>query len=204
MIVLNAVVSLILKFITDQSVISEDKEVQDFYRYGIEITISSFLNIFLVLTLGIIIHHFFESIVYLALFIIVRSITGGYHADTYFRCNLLMCVTFTLTTIFNQFTRNNITKPYLIMIVLISELIVSIYSPVENENKPIKESKKHYLKIAGIIVTLVLNVYGVLTSYNYMSTMIIYTIFLIAILIVAAKIKEKRGEKNEKNKKMVR
>lgn len=43
---MNYLVSKILKFITEQNVISDEKDVQEFYKYGIEISISSFLNIF--------------------------------------------------------------------------------------------------------------------------------------------------------------
>ena len=59
---MNYLVSKIVTFLTEQEVISSESDVQDFYRYGIEISISSFLNIFLVLLLGIIINHIAESI----------------------------------------------------------------------------------------------------------------------------------------------
>ena len=96
---MNYLVSQIVNFITEQDVISDESDVQDFYRYGIEISISSLLNIVLVVIAGILIHHIIESIVFLTLFILIRSFTGGYHADTYFRCNLLMCTTFILSLI---------------------------------------------------------------------------------------------------------
>ena len=46
---MDLVVSGILNFLTEQEAIGKADEVQDFYRYGIEITISSMLNIVLVL-----------------------------------------------------------------------------------------------------------------------------------------------------------
>ena len=42
---MNYLVSQIVNFITEQDVISDESDVQDFYRYGIEISISSLLNI---------------------------------------------------------------------------------------------------------------------------------------------------------------
>ena len=45
---MNYLVSQIVNFITEQDVISDESDVQDFYRYGIEISISSLLNIVLV------------------------------------------------------------------------------------------------------------------------------------------------------------
>ena len=164
---MNYLVSQIVNFITEQDVISDESDVQDFYRYGIEISISSLLNIVLVVIAGILIHHIIESIVFLSLFILIRSFTGGYHADTYFRCNLLMCTTFILTALAN-----------------------SIFS----KNKPIDDSKRIKLKIIGIVITLIINCTGLFLSRSYLGTMIILTTFLIALLMIAAKIKERGSD----------
>lgn len=197
---MNYIVSKILKYITVQNVISDDEDVQDFYRYGIEIGISSILNIVLVLLLGLIINRVLESIVFLVLFIFIRSFTGGYHADTYFRCNLLMCVTFVITVWVNHMTVNRIPVTILIGLILLTEMIIFVLGPIENKNKPIDDSKKVILKLMGVIVSLMINCVGLLFIDSYIGTMIIYTTFLIATLMVAAIIKEKRGEINESSK----
>ena len=117
---MNYLVSKIVTFLTEQEVISSESDVQDFYRYGIEISISSLLNIFLVLLL----------------FILIRSFTGGYHADTYFRCNLLMCITFILTVLSNCMFSNKLSLSIIIVLICVTELIVSVLGPIENKNKP--------------------------------------------------------------------
>lgn len=191
---MNYLISKILKFITDQNVIGEDDDVQDFYRYGIEISISSLLNIILVLTVGLLIDHVLESIIFLFLFILIRSFTGGYHADTYFRCNLLMCVTFILTVFANVIMSDKITLLIAIVLACITEIIVFALGPIENKNKPIDDSKKTKLKIIGLIITLTMNCIGIIFVKSYIGTMIIFTCLLIAALMVAAIIKEKRGD----------
>lgn len=187
---MNYVTSRILEFITDQAVISHEKDVQDFYRYGIEISISSLLNIIIVVAVGLLIHCVWESIIFLALFIIIRSFTGGYHADTYFRCNLLMCVTFILTVLVNYKISNMITVPVIVFLICFTEITVCIFGPIENKNKPIDDSKKVKLKIFGVLITLIINCGGFLAIGNYWGTMIVLTCFLIAILMILAKIKE--------------
>lgn len=196
---MNYLVSKILAFITDQNVISSDEEVQDFYRYGIEITISSLLNIILVLSIGLLIHHVIESVIFLSLFILIRSFTGGYHADTYFRCNLLMCVTFILTIFANIITSDKITLSIAIGLVCLTEITVVLLGPIENKNKPIDGSKKPKLKIMGLIVTLTVNCIGIIFVKSYIGTMIIFTCLLIAALMAAAIIKEKRGVECERS-----
>lgn len=191
---MNYLVSKIVTFLTEQEVISSESDVQDFYRYGIEISISSFLNIFLVLLLEIIINHIAESIIFLLLFILIRSFTGGYHADTYFRCNLLMCTTFILTALANSIFSNKFSLLIIIVLICVTELIVSILGPIENKNKPIDDSKRIKLKIIGIVITLIINCTGLFLSRSYLGTMIILTTFLIALLMIAAKIKERGSD----------
>lgn len=194
---MNYLVSQIVNFITEQDVISDESDVQDFYRYGIEISISSLLNIVLVVIAGILIHHIIESIVFLTLFILIiliRSFTGGYHADTYFRCNLLMCTTFILTALANSIFSNKFSLLIIIVLICVTELIVSILGPIENKNKPIDDSKRIKLKIIGIVITLIINCTGLFLSRSYLGTMIILTTFLIALLMIAAKIKERGSD----------
>lgn len=191
---MNYLVSQIVNFITEQDVISDESDVQDFYRYGIEISISSLLNIVLVVIAGILIHHIIESIVFLTLFILIRSFTGGYHADTYFRCNLLMCTTSILTALANSIFSNKFSLLIIIVLICVTELIVSILGPIENKNKPIDDSKRIKLKIIGIVITLIINCTGLFLSRSYLGTMIILTTFLIALLMIAAKIKERGSD----------
>ena len=187
---MNYLVSQIVNFITEQDVISDESDVQDFYRYGIEISISSLLNIVLVVIAGILIHHIIESIVFLSLFILIRSFTGGYHADTYFRCNLLMCTTFILTALANSIFSNKFSLLIIIVLICVTELIVSVLGPIEDKNKPIDDSKKIKLKITGTAMTSIINCAGLILRESYLGTMIIFTTFLIVLLMIAAKVKE--------------
>ena len=185
---MDLVVSGILNFLTEQEAIGKADEVQDFYRYGIEITISSMLNIVLV-----------ESVIYLAVFIAVRVITGGYHADTYFRCNLLMCSTFIATAFLNDKVCGYINIWVIAAFVVFEEIIAFVFCPVENKNKPIEKEKKPKFKAMGMIVFLLLDLFGgaIINRYQMVGSMILLTNLLIAVLIISAKIKEKRCDKNE-------
>ena len=191
---MSFVVTRILDFITKQGIIGTEEDVQDFYRYGIEISISSFLNIALVLILGLVLGHFPESVIYLALFIFIRSFTGGYHADTYFRCNLLMCVLFVLVILLNESLSPHMTFTSYMCMVCLSEIIILCLGPIENKNKKISENKKKVLKIVGFIVSAAINTVGILLVKTHFGSMIIFTCLMIAVLMIAAIIKEKRGE----------
>lgn len=89
---INYISKMITNFFLQQESISEDEK--EIYQYGVEITISSILNILFVLLLSILFRSLLSGIVFLMCFIYVRRYTGGYHAETYFRCNSALCITY--------------------------------------------------------------------------------------------------------------
>ncbi len=58
---MKRLVSIILNFMIKNNVISKDTEEIEFYRYGIEITLSSLINIALISIIGIVTNYTFES-----------------------------------------------------------------------------------------------------------------------------------------------
>ena len=82
----------ILSYLISSNAIDDNEETKDYYRYGIEITISSLINILLIIIIGIVSGNALESIVFLACFIPLRQFTGGFHAKTYFLCNFINCI----------------------------------------------------------------------------------------------------------------
>ena len=125
---------------------NNDYEVE-YYRYGIEVALSSLLNLAIIIIIGIISMHIIESLIFLIVFIFVRQVTGGYHADTYFKCNLYLCLSFVLLLISYDFFSNNNNVYLVTAINIVSLLIISIFSPVENKNKPIAKANRKGLKI---------------------------------------------------------
>ncbi|MBE6837177.1 MAG: hypothetical protein E7509_04185 [Ruminococcus sp.] len=197
---MNNLVSRILSFLTKQKVINQDEDTQAFYRYGIELCISSILNILLVLIIGVILNCILESIVFLVIFIFLRSFMGGYHASTYFRCNLLMCTSFTL--LFLIYDKITLTNTFFFIISIIYIFVSTlIFCPVENPNKPIPPKKQGKLKILSIILCIAFFVLGVIfiTNNIKLGEMVILTELLISCLVIIAKIKERSLKKNVKN-----
>ncbi|MBR6923918.1 MAG: accessory gene regulator B family protein [Oscillospiraceae bacterium] len=84
----------VLGYLLNKEVIRNEKVVKEYYKYGIEITISSIISLFLIFLIGAGTNCIFEGLVFLVFFIPIRQYTGGYHANTYFKCNLSMCIIF--------------------------------------------------------------------------------------------------------------
>lgn len=73
-----------------------DSELAEIYKYGIEISISTALNILLTMIIAFALGDPLCGIVFLGCMILIRSYCGGYHADSYFKCNCMMIILFSV------------------------------------------------------------------------------------------------------------
>ena len=181
---------------------NNDYEVE-YYRYGIEVALSSLLNLAIIIIIGIISMHIIESLIFLIVFIFVRQFTGGYHADTYFKCNLYLCLSFVLLLISYDFFSNNNNVYLVTAINIVSLLIISIFSPVENKNKPIAKANRKGLKIKSIVFSIIISIISIILhckSIKYGSILPLI-LLLISMLIIVAKLKERRERIYEQTKK---
>lgn len=178
----------ILEYLLQSEVIEDTKEVKDYYQYGIEITVSSLLGFTLVLLVGCLFGSFLESLVFLLCFTPLRQFTGGYHAKTYFSCNLTFSLSFATMLLFYHLTKEYMTT-YAGLIIMFSCCVIFFSEcPIENENKPLSEKKKKVHKALSIIFGAGYGIVGIaLMSFsNKIGVMILYTMVLITILIIIA------------------
>lgn len=69
-----------------------DEKKIDIYIYGFEIIISSCINIIIATILGILFSQLIECLIFLLSFIFLRKYCGGYHANTYSKCNIIFTI----------------------------------------------------------------------------------------------------------------
>lgn len=193
---------VILEYLIRSKVIEDTDSDREYYQYGIEITISSILNVFLILMIGIVTQSFFESIIFLVCFIFIRQFTGGFHADTYFKCNLTFCISFITILILYYTTAQYLSTYISILITFVCVSVFLLKCPIEHINKPIPNSRKVVHKILAALLGAVYGAIGTaLTAFSYKyGALIIYTLSLVTVLVMAAIIIERR-DKNENHKK---
>ncbi len=184
----------ILVYLRSQNQLSDDIDEISVYKYGIEITISSLLNFILIITIGVVTGYFFESLLFLLCFVPLRQYTGGYHANTYFKCNLYFCICFAVLLTIYTFTKTTYSLPYILFVNLFSVLSIGYFCPVDNENKRVAENDKKKYKIIAVTISLVISIASVVLaifdkSYGILMS---YTLLLIVVLVIISKIKERR------------
>jgi len=171
------------------------REEMEVFIYGFELMISTVFSIAGVFLIGAFMGAIPESIVFLTIMIMVRLYSGGYHANTYLKCNLIFFAAFfSITIIYMQF----ITVLFLYFTLplgLLSVFIIMLFSPIENKNKPIKEANKRKYKIISSLFAAVffLISFFLWIFQNKLSLFIALTLVAVAILMVVEIIKKKRG-----------
>ena len=164
--------------------IEVDEELADVYKYGIEITISSALNILLVMAISVILKSPLSGVCHLCCLFSLRSFCGGYHADSYLKCNSLMVFFFALSyaaaklLIYYNLTDIHFMSPLL----MLAFLPIYAFAPVKNKHKLLTERNAKKCRIMSIIIYIVLSLLGLsLAFFGYLfGSIIIITLIEIS------------------------
>jgi len=150
--------------------LSDNREYpQEVYTYGIEIILSSLLGCALVIVISALMGDILEGIIYIGVLSLIRVFAGGYHAETYLKCNIITVSSFCIALIVHEFcVEHSIVNP---VIVIASAAFVftvlTVCSPVDNKNKPVEENDRHRLKIISITIA----------SFIYLVALVAYCFF---------------------------
>lgn len=117
-----------------------DAKEHEIYRYGCEVILSTAVNVLIVILCGLLFNEMSCVAVFYAVFLLLRRYCGGYHADTYLRCNII----FTLTILMVVLILKNcdlLAKSFLFIVIVTSLSVIYRLSPVINKNKPLTEGE---------------------------------------------------------------
>lgn len=160
-----------------------DDQQAPIYQYGFEILISSAITCVITVGLGIIFKCLFASLLYFGMFVVLRSICGGYHAKTYWQCNLVFAFVTVLVLSLFRFMPISQFKGMHYCCIALSILITAIYAPVENENKSLTKQQKTIFRILGTAMVVLLALISCLLMIKFRNS---YSILIDATLFVVA------------------
>ncbi len=183
---IKKIAAQITKFICKGSDTSAD--MREVYQYGIELTLSTILNIFWIVLASVILSDIFSGLIFLAVFMIIRPLAGGYHAKTYFMCNAMFILTFLLVWC----TRRGIEAipdiglAYRILeaIMLLGLIPIIMYSPIENENKALDENKRRRCRKASIALYIIVALSAFIIQFINIKYGAMITLSLLAVSIM--------------------
>ena len=176
------------------NVISAD--LLDIYVYGFELIISSLINTLVVLLSGVLLNKFIQTITFLFVFILLRSFSGGYHADTYIKCSI---ATFSIYAMV-MLLANYLPVPWFAFLVLgaIGVLMLAWMAPIKNPNKRLTLSKIRKFKIISLVIFLLFVSAGMLLCQQSSSiSSVIFFTLVSDLMLMLIKNKKERRKQNE-------
>lgn len=179
-------------FFIKNNLIQEDEI--DIYIYGLQLIISSILGISIILFLGIISERLTDSLIFLFCFIILRQYSGGYHANSYLKCNLYFITIFLLTEFVVIYTQSEYIDALTVGLVCISFVIMLRLAPIDNINKKLSNSQKLKNKKITIIIFIILitiSIFMKVNDVNYYYNIAVAILSVTALMIIQ-KIKERK------------
>lgn len=178
---------------------SEDNEVCSF---GLEVLISSLINSILVLTLGIILNKFLQTLVFVGCYCYIRQYSGGYHASSHTKCILTFLCMYLATILIADSIHDIHLKVMIIAISTINWTSIYLLSPAEHANNPlsndelIRNQKKARIRVTVFLLfTIIGSQVQQVYEYTVYSALALCWINFMLILQV---IKNKGDTKYEK------
>lgn len=185
---------IIVDFFVKEDIVPEEQ--RDVYQYGVELSISTLIGLFIVLAIGVLNGRFTESVIFYIVFCLTRAFCGRFHAHSHLLCKVTFICILILVLIMDL-VLDNIEIYYWFVLYLYSLIIVCAFAPVENPNKKLTSYDKKRCKIILIILMVVWLVVMIL-FYSFGSELyhiVALTLFFVANLMLLGKYNKMRETK---------
>ncbi|ROR29125.1 accessory gene regulator B [Mobilisporobacter senegalensis] len=138
-----------------------EKQDEDIYKYGLELLMSTVINLTCIIFIGCMFGKFIQTTIFILEYCFIRRYAGGYHADTHGRCIAAFSILYFLMLGITEMFHINEANLILILASIVSNIIVFQLSPVADQNKPLEdhEIKRNSLMSKRlVIISLVINI----------------------------------------------
>ena len=176
-----------------QGIIQE--EDIDKCRYGLEVFISSVLEIVSLLFVALFVGNFLETVLLFAAFIPLRIYAGGYHANTKLKCYLISVAVYILFTVIMYILPQELYLTVSVLCTLLSLMMVFTSAPIIHYNKSVNDMEKTYYRKFSVVIVLTETVIILLLSISFLNSKIGISLALgqaaVSLSMIAAIIKQK-------------
>ncbi len=188
---LNKIAKRLTAKLLSNKIIAED--MSDIYIYGFELLLSFFFSTTIIVIIGVLLGRILQTLMFLLIFVLLRSFTGGYHANTYAVCTVVTFSIFGGVLLLSEL----VVLPLFLYTILagLGLVIMLVFVPIEHPNKKITDEQKRKYKYMSIILFLMFVTVGALLCYAdiQLNTVVFFT--LIADLLLLFVKNRKKGEK---------
>lgn len=134
------IISEDLSFILVKNHIVSEKD-REITIYGIQLILTSLFTIISILAVGILLRKIAITLTFLVSFMSIRSYSGGYHANQYWKCYFISCMTYLTTILLVLFTTFQIRQVATVLIIGITYISILKMSPLNSHKNPKTEKQ---------------------------------------------------------------
>ncbi len=138
------------KLVKEKIISAENKEL---YSYGIRNGLIMMMNLVTVVIIGIILNQVISGIVFMSLYMPLRTFAGGYHARTPERCYVFSVILIFAVLLAMKYV--SVSSFICIISVNISYIIIALFAPVEDVNKRLDDTEKKVYKKRTVLVIII-------------------------------------------------
>ena len=177
---------------------------RDKYDYCFEILLSTFLNLFILVALGILLHRIVETLVFIVCFMAMRGSSGGFHAKTHTKCILLLLSTYVVFIILANYLPPEMKQWGGETMITISLFLFYLIPPNPDANNPADPEKMRHLKIKSkffiSVLFIIFNGLLFIESSARLAFPVAFSSFMVAVSVMTGTIKNiEGGAKNEED-----
>lgn len=187
---LNKIATKITKTMLASKIIAED--MFDIYVYGVELFLSFLFNTTIIMIAGILLGRILQTLLFLLIFVLLRSFTGGYHANTYGVCTFVTFLVYGGVLLLSELFVPSLLFYGVLTIVGVALLLALV--PIEHPNKKITEKKKRKYKHISLVLFLIFITVGALLCHADLQLNAVVFFTLTADLLLLFVKNRKKGE----------
>lgn len=186
-------------FLVQKEIIQKQKI--EIYIYGFELLLSTICNGILLIIISIFLHVFWQTILMIIPFIIIRSNAGGFHAQTHAGCMIGFMAVYVFCILFAKNLPNEILLTVALSILTSSSIVVLAIGVVPHKNRSVTPKEIISFKNKTRMYTTTMLLIGLVGLY-ILPTWFVYFTFGISIaagslLVEFTKNRLERRWKNE-------
>lgn len=191
---LNKVATKLTKTMLAYKIIAED--MFDIYVYGFELLLSFLFNTTIIIIAGILLGRILQTLLFLLIFVLLRSFTGGYHANTYGVCTLVTFMVYGGVLILSELFIPSLL--FYTILALVGLALMLIFVPIEHPNKRITEKQKRKYKYISLALFLIFITIGALLCHaDIQLNAVVFFTLTADLLLLFVKNRKKGVNKHE-------
>lgn len=181
---MTKIAAKISSFLCARGVVEEEEK--EIYTYGYEIILENIGKTILLLIAGGIVHKFVATCIFVVGFVSLRSSCGGYHAKKAWQCDILTVLLWGIVICATPVVRMIVSEQrvFLLLIVLVSELIIIHYAPVEHKNNRLTKEKREKNRRQALVIGTLYGILVLLFSFKLIDCGILLSTTLLEVAIL--------------------